>query len=82
MSSFIRARRPDDLELTINLIELEDALEGGAPGEYYFLPDSGRISFLSARMASMTVVMTKNKRFQTMMRRWRSTGRKAFIPDD
>src|SRR2546425_5769988 len=48
LSCFIRARRPDGVELTINLIELEDALEGGRPGDYYFLPDSGRIVFVDS----------------------------------
>jgi hypothetical protein len=33
--------------LTIDLIELEDALQGVAPGEYYLLPKSGRIIFSS-----------------------------------
>lgn len=48
LSCFIRARRPDDVELTIDLIELEDALEGGRPGDYYLLPDSGRIVFVDS----------------------------------
>src|SRR5947208_587378 len=45
---FIRARRPDGMEVTINLIELEEALESGRSGEYYFLPDSGRIVFVNS----------------------------------
>ncbi len=46
-ASYIRARRPDGTECVIDLIELESALEGGAPGEYYFMPDSGEIVFHS-----------------------------------
>jgi len=36
------------VEVTINLIDLEEALEGGQSGEYYFLPDLGRIVFVSS----------------------------------
>jgi len=45
-NSFIRARREDGSECVIDLIELEDALEGVEPGEYYFLPGSGKVVFL------------------------------------
>jgi hypothetical protein len=43
LTSYIRARRPDGTEITIDLFELEAALEGGMPARHYFLPDSGRI---------------------------------------
>jgi hypothetical protein len=42
---YIRARRPDGGECTINLMELEDALEGVFPGDSYLLPESGKIIF-------------------------------------
>ena len=44
-SCHIRARRDDGSECTINLIELEDALEGAIPGQAFLLPESGRIIF-------------------------------------
>jgi len=34
--------------LTIDLIELEEALEGGSSGDYYLLPNSGRIILISS----------------------------------
>jgi hypothetical protein len=40
-------RHPNGEELTIDLIELEDALQGVPPGEYHLLPKSGRIIFSS-----------------------------------
>jgi len=40
-------RHPNGAELTIDLIELEDALQGVSPGEYCLLPKSGRIIFSS-----------------------------------
>jgi hypothetical protein len=43
--SRIRAKRPDGVELAINLIDLEDALQKAMPEDAYFLPDSGRIVF-------------------------------------
>src|SRR5436190_373869 len=42
-NAFIRARREDGSECVIDLIQLEDALEGAELGQFYFLPDSGRI---------------------------------------
>jgi hypothetical protein len=45
--SFIRAKRPDGSERTIDLIELEDALEGVFPGQAYFDTGSGRTTVLS-----------------------------------
>ena len=47
MSCFVRVRHPDGKELTIDLIELEDALQGVSPGDYYLLPNSGRIILIS-----------------------------------
>jgi hypothetical protein len=41
-------RHPSDEELTIDLIELEDALQGVQPGDYYLLPNSGRIILVSS----------------------------------
>jgi len=41
-------RHPNGEELTIDLIELEDALQGVSPGEYYLLPKSGRIILMSS----------------------------------
>jgi uncharacterized protein UPF0158/RQC domain-containing protein len=43
LTAYVRARRPDGAEVTIDLFELEAALEGGMPARYYFVPDSGRI---------------------------------------
>lgn len=43
LTAYVRARRPDGVEVTIDLFELEAALEGGMPARYYFVPDSGRI---------------------------------------
>ena len=48
MSCFVRVRHPDGEELNIDLIELEDALQGVAPGHYYLLPKSGRIIFIGS----------------------------------
>jgi hypothetical protein len=48
LSCFVRARHPGDEELTIDLIELEDALQGVQPGDYYLLPNPGRIIFISS----------------------------------
>ena len=48
MSCFVRVRHPNGEELTIDLIELEEALEGGSPGHYYLLPNSGRIILISS----------------------------------
>jgi hypothetical protein len=48
LSSSVRVRHPDGEELTINLSELEDALQGVSTGEYYLLPKSGRIIFISS----------------------------------
>ncbi len=47
LSCFARVRHPDGEELTIDLIELEDALQGGPPGDYYLLPKSGRVILIS-----------------------------------
>lgn len=44
---FILARRPDGSECKVDLIALEDALEGVFPGETTFWPDSGRFDFRS-----------------------------------
>jgi hypothetical protein len=41
-------RHPDGEELTVDLIELEDALQGGPPGDYYLLPKSGRVILISS----------------------------------
>jgi len=41
-------RQPNGEKLTIDLIELEDALQGTAPGDYYLLPKSGRIILISS----------------------------------
>jgi hypothetical protein len=41
-------RNPDGEEFNIDLIQLEDALQGTLPGHYYFLPKSGRIIFISS----------------------------------
>jgi hypothetical protein len=46
--SYIRARRENGSECIINLIELEDALDGAVPGEALFVPGSGRILFHNA----------------------------------
>jgi hypothetical protein len=48
LSGFVRVRHPSGEELNIDLIELEDALQGVAPGDYYLLPKSGRVIFLSS----------------------------------
>ena len=48
MSCFVRVRHPSDEELTIDLIKLEDAVQGVQPGDYYLLPNSGRIVFISS----------------------------------
>ena len=48
MSCFVRVRHPSDEELTIDLIDLEDALQGVQPGDYYLLPNSGRIICISS----------------------------------
>jgi hypothetical protein len=45
LSSYIRARRPDGTECNIDLFDLETALDGIAPGQAYFFPESGRIVF-------------------------------------
>jgi hypothetical protein len=45
LSCYIRARRPDGSECTINLVELEDALTGARSSKSYFVPDSGKIIF-------------------------------------
>ena len=42
---YIRARRPDGSECMVDLLALEDALNGVFPGEPTFWPDSGRIDF-------------------------------------
>lgn len=48
MLSFVRVRRSDGAELTIDLMELEEALQRfGPPGQYYLLLKSGRIIFPS-----------------------------------
>ena len=46
-NAYIRARREDGSECTIDLTELEDALNGVTPGEYYFLPSSCKVFFHS-----------------------------------
>jgi len=43
--SYIRAKRPDGSECSIDLAELETALEDNNGGEYFFLPDSAEIHF-------------------------------------
>ena len=48
MSCFVRVRHPRGEELTIDLIELEDALQAVSPVKYYLLPKSGRIIFSSS----------------------------------
>jgi Uncharacterised protein family (UPF0158)/RQC domain len=48
LSCFVRVRHLDGQELTIDLIELEDALQGVSPGDYYLLPKSGRIILITA----------------------------------
>src|SRR5262245_47999788 len=48
LSCFVRVRHPSGEELTIDLIELEDALQGVPPGDYYLLPKSGRIVLISS----------------------------------
>ena len=48
MSCFVRVRNPDGEELTIDLTELEDALQGVSLGEYYLRPKSSRIIFISS----------------------------------
>src|SRR5262245_29864659 len=45
LTSYMRARKLDGSECTINLMDLEDALNGVFPGTAYLLPDSGRIVF-------------------------------------
>jgi hypothetical protein len=42
---YMRARCLDGTECNIDLVELESALEGTPPGEYYLLPDSGKILY-------------------------------------
>jgi Uncharacterised protein family (UPF0158)/RQC domain len=48
LSCFVRVRHPNSEELTVDLIELEVALQGGPPGDYYLLPNSGRIILISS----------------------------------
>jgi len=48
LSCFVRVRHPNGEELTIDLIELEEVLEGGSSGDYYLLPNSGRIILISS----------------------------------
>ena len=48
MSCFVRVRHPDGQELTVDLIKLEDALQGGPPGDYYLLPKSGRVILIGS----------------------------------
>ena len=48
MSCVVRVRHPNGKELTIDLIELEDALQGGPPGDHYLLPKSGRIILIGS----------------------------------
>jgi hypothetical protein len=48
LSCFVRVRHPNGEELTIDLIELENALQGASPGDYYLLPRSGRIILISS----------------------------------
>jgi Uncharacterised protein family (UPF0158)/RQC domain len=48
LSCFVRVRHSNGEELTIDLIELEDALQGSSPGDYYLLPKSGRIILISS----------------------------------
>jgi hypothetical protein len=43
--AFIRVKRPDGSECTIDLIELETALNIELGGRYFFLPESGKILF-------------------------------------
>jgi hypothetical protein len=42
---YIRVRRPDGRECTINLLDLETALEGIEGMAAYLMPDSGEIIF-------------------------------------
>jgi hypothetical protein len=42
---YIRVRRPDGRECTINLLDLETALEGSEGMAAYLMPDSGQIIF-------------------------------------
>jgi hypothetical protein len=49
LSCFVRVRHPDGKEFNIDLIQLEDALQGTLPGHCYFLPKSGRIIFISSQ---------------------------------
>jgi hypothetical protein len=44
-NAFIRAKRPDGSECTVDLIDLETALSVNMGGEYLFLPESGKIVF-------------------------------------
>ena len=48
MSCFVRVRHPDGKELTIDLIELEDAVQGSSPGDDYLLPKSGSVIVISS----------------------------------
>jgi hypothetical protein len=41
--AFVRARKPDGSECTVDLTELENALDGGWPGQAYLVPDTGQI---------------------------------------
>lgn len=45
MSCLVRVRRSGEEPRTINLTELEEALEGAMPGVYYLEPNSGRVTF-------------------------------------
>jgi len=44
-NAFVRAKRPDGSECTIDLIELETALEVDMGGTYLFFPETGKIVF-------------------------------------
>ena len=44
-NAYVRAKRPDGSECTIDLIELETALEGDMGSTYLFFPETGKIVF-------------------------------------
>jgi hypothetical protein len=48
LQCFVRVQHPNGEELTIDLIELEDALQGESPGDYYLLPESGRVILINS----------------------------------